>query len=226
MNETRIGYNRFAQNYPESPVTFPGLDRFPNITPEDLGINIGPTPGAPQFTFQNTYQLVDNLSWFTNPHSFKFGFEGRRAILPQHVIQRERGDYSYSRLERFLHDEVPDNLAQRNLGTTQYYGNNWSTNLYGHDDFHIRRNMTLNIGLRWERTTVPQTMKLQALNAISSVPGSSSSVSRRRATGTSLLVSVSHIHRATAVRHRFVQDSAWRTTSFTITSVPRRIRRS
>jgi len=171
LNETRLGYNRFAQNYDDPGIVFPGLDRFPNITPEDLGINIGPTPSAPQFTFQNTYQLVDNLSWFTGPHNFKFGFEGRRAILPQHFIQRERGDYGYSKLEKFLHDDVPDNLAQRNLGTTQYYGNNWATNLYGQDDFHLRHNLTVNIGLRWERTTIPQTMKLQALNAISSVPG-------------------------------------------------------
>jgi carboxypeptidase family protein len=171
LNETRIGYNRFAQTYPDPGITFPGLDRFANITPEDLGINIGPNQGAPQFTFQNTYQLVDNLSWFTGPHNFKFGFEGRRVILPQHVIQRERGDYGYSKLEKFLHDDVPDNLAQRNLGTTQYYGNNWSTNFYGQDDFHLRRNLTINFGLRWERTTVPQTMKLGVLNAISSVPG-------------------------------------------------------
>ena len=91
--------------------------------------------------------------------------------MPQHVIQRERGDYGYSKLEKFLHDDVPDNIAQRNLGTTQYYGNNWAANLYGQDDFHLRHNLTINIGLRWERTTVPQTMKLQALNAISSVPG-------------------------------------------------------
>src|SRR5207247_8306300 len=31
--------------------------------------------------------------------------------------------------------------------------------------------MTMNLGLRWERTTVPQTMKLQSLNALSNVPG-------------------------------------------------------
>jgi hypothetical protein len=171
LNETRIGYNRFAQNYDVPDIAFPGLDRFPNITPEDLGINIGPTPSAPQFTFQNTYQLVDNLTWLTGRHNVKLGFEGRRTILPQHFIQRERGDYSYSKLEIFLRDEVPDNFVQRNLGTTQYYGNQWATYLYGQDDFHVRRNLTINIGLRWERTTVPDTMKLQTLNAISSVPG-------------------------------------------------------
>jgi hypothetical protein len=171
LNEWRIGFNRFSQNYIDPGIVFPGLDRFANITSEELGLNIGPDPNAPQSAIQNTYQLVDNLTWNSGRHNVKFGFDGRRSISPQHFIQRERGDYVYSTLQRFLRDEVPDNLAERNLGTTQYYGNQWATYLYGQDDWHIRRNLTINVGLRWERTTVPTTMKLQTLNAISSVPG-------------------------------------------------------
>ena len=171
LNELRIGFNRFSQNYLDPGIAFPGLDRFPNITSEELGLNIGPDPNAPQSAIQNTYQLVDNLTWNSGRHNLKFGFDGRRSISPQHFIQRERGDYVYSTLQRFLRDEVPDNLAERNLGTTQYYGNQWATYLYAQNDWHFRRNLTVNLGLRWERTTVPTTMKLQSLNALSNVPG-------------------------------------------------------
>ena len=171
-SETRLGYNRFTQFFVDPGLQFPGLDRFPNITPEsDLGLNIGPDPNAPQSTVQNSYQLVQNFSWISGRHFLKFGFDGRDSISPQHFIQRERGDYLYVDLESYLHDVVPENLAERNFGSTQYYGNQWATYLYGQDDWHVRNNLTVNLGLRWERTTVPETMKLQKLNAIASVPG-------------------------------------------------------
>src|SRR5438132_4218205 len=171
-SETRVGYNRFTQFFVDPGIKFTGLDRFPNITAESaLGLNIGPAPNAPQSTVQNTYQFVQNFSSILGKHNFKFGFDGRDSISPQHFIQRERGDYLYVNLQSFLHDVVPENLAERNFGTTQYYGNQWATYLYGQDDWHVTPRLTLNLGLRWERTTVPATMQLQTLNAISSVPG-------------------------------------------------------
>ena len=171
-SETRVGYNRFTQFIVDPSIKFPGLDSFANITPEsDLGLNIGPDPNAPQSTVQNTYQLVQNLSWNVGKHNLKFGFDGRDSISPQHFIQRERGDYLYENLQSFLRDVVPENLAERNLGSTQYYGNQWATYLYAQDDWHVMPHLTTNLGLRWERTTIPETVKLQKLNAISSVPG-------------------------------------------------------
>jgi len=171
-SETRLGYNRFTQFIVDPGLQFPGLDRFPNITPEeDLGVNIGPDQNAPQSTVQNLYQIVHNMTWNVGKHNIKFGFDGRDSISPQHFIQRERGDYLYVNLQSYLHDVVPENLAERNFGTTQYYGNQWATYLYGQDDWHITPHLTMNLGLRWERTSVPLTMKLQSLNSIASVPG-------------------------------------------------------
>ena len=171
-SETRLGYNRFTQSILDPGIQFPGLDRFPNITPEqDLGVNIGPDPNAPQSRVQNLYQIVHNFSWNRGRHNVKFGFDGRNSISPSHFIQRERGDYLYVNLASYLHDVVPENLAERNLGSTDYYGNQWATYLYGQDDWHLTPNLTMNLGLRWERTTVPLGMKLQRLNAIASVPG-------------------------------------------------------
>ena len=171
-SETRLGYNRFTQFIVDPGFKFPGLDRFPNITAEeDLGINIGPDQNAPQSTVQNLYQIVQNFSWNVGKHSFKFGADIRDSISPQHFIQRERGDYLYVNLESYLHDVVPENLAERNFGTTDYYGNQWATYLYAQDDWRLTPHLTMNLGLRWERTTVPLGMKLQVLNAISSVPG-------------------------------------------------------
>jgi hypothetical protein len=172
-NELRLAFNRFSQFYSvPSQFQYPGLDVFPNITfDNDLGLNIGPDPNAPQYSIQNTYQIVDNINWTKGKHTFKFGFDGRSVISPQHFIQRERGDYYYTTLEKFLTDQVPDDFAERNLGQTGYYGNQFATYLYANDNWRVRNNLSVNLGLRYERTTVPTGQQLQALNSLSDVPG-------------------------------------------------------
>jgi hypothetical protein len=171
-NELRLAYNRFSQFFTVTNDQFPGLDAFPNIQMDnDLGIQIGPDSNAPQYAIQNTYQLVENVNWTKGKHTLKFGFDGRNSISPQHFIQRERGDYDYGYLEEYLLDLVPTDLAERNLGSTSYYGNQWATYLYANDSWRVKPNLTLNLGLRWERTTVPLGMGWQSLNSISNVPG-------------------------------------------------------
>lgn len=171
-NEFRLGYNRYNQQYPVPDIAYPGLDRFPSFVFNDLNIpNLGPDPNAPQFTVQNTYQLTDNLSWIKGAHTFKFGFDGRKYISPQSFTQRSRGDYEYSFVSDFLFDRVPDQIAQRSLGNPIYYGDQISTYLYGADSWKINRHLTLDLGLRWEFTSVPFSERLQTLNDYASVPG-------------------------------------------------------
>jgi hypothetical protein len=173
-NEFRVGWNRFSQDYTVPNIKFPGLDALPNIALRDLGVNIGPNGSAPQFAIQNTYQLVDNISWTKGKHAFKIGFDGRRSISPQHFIQRERGDYEYVHLNDYLTDQIPGYLAERNLGgaAINYYGNQWATYLFGQDSYRMRRNLTIDLGLRWERTSVPLSMgTFQVMNHVADVPG-------------------------------------------------------
>jgi hypothetical protein len=171
-NEFRFGFNRFNQPIPTGNQVFPGLKEFPNLTIQDLGgVNIGPDPNAPQFTIQNTYQAVDNVSWLKGKHSFKFGAEYRESISPQSFTQRARGDYQWNGLEGYLLDIAPDSFAERSEGNFVYYGNQQSVYFFGNDDWKIRPNLTINLGLRYELTTVPLAQNSQALNAIASVPG-------------------------------------------------------
>jgi hypothetical protein len=63
VNEFRLGYNRFNQSLTAGNFKYPGLDQFPNIVINELGLSIGPDSQAPQTTVQNTYQLQDNVTW-------------------------------------------------------------------------------------------------------------------------------------------------------------------
>jgi hypothetical protein len=174
-NEVRFGFNRNTNDYPTSKSSFPGLDAFPNLIVgfgESAGVQLGADPNAPQFGVQNFYQLVDNVSWIKGKHNLKFGAEYREYISPQGFTQRVRGDYDYTTFDGYFTDQVPDYLAERSIGDLTYYGNQNMFYGYANDDWHVLKNLSLNLGLRYEFTQVPLSQReWQSLNAISSVPG-------------------------------------------------------
>jgi hypothetical protein len=172
INETRLAFRRSSQNFPVPGITFPGLSVFPNITLDDLGINIGPDPNAPQFTIENHYQIVDNVTMLKGNHTFKFGGDFRWIISPQSFSQRVRGDYEYLSTEQFLLDLSPDAFGERNAGNNIYYGNQKVLYAFAQDDWRVRSNFTLNLGVSYSYQQVPLGARTsQALNSISSVPG-------------------------------------------------------
>jgi hypothetical protein len=170
-NELRIAFNRYDNTTPAGNFSFPGLDSFPNLLFFDLGLQIGPDSNAPQFTIQNLYQAIDNVTWTKGNHTFKFGMEARKFISPQSFTQRARGDYDYNTVDLYLRDVNPDNLSERSLGNPVYYGDQIGIFWYVSDSWKMRRNLTVNVGLRHEYTTIPFGERAQKLNIAASVPG-------------------------------------------------------
>jgi hypothetical protein len=139
---------------------------------QDLGGNtIGPSDNQNQK--QNTYEIVDNVSWSHGKHTIKFGGQYTHFIYPQFFLPRSVGDYWYSFTEGLIDDQVPDNLAQtlRGAGTGSFLGTQTMWAGFVQDDFKFSPRLTLNLGLRYEYWTNPIGGETQALNAISSVPG-------------------------------------------------------
>jgi len=171
-NEFRVGFNRFDENIPAGNFSYPGLDVFPNITLLDLGngVNVGPDPNAPQFTIQNFYQIVDNVSIVRGKHTLKVGAEYRWYVSPQGFTQRSRGDYQYNATQVFLEDLAPDKFGQRSTGSSTYYGNDKAIYFYVNDTWRVNQHLSLNGGVRYEYTTTPVGENRQILNAISDTP--------------------------------------------------------
>jgi Carboxypeptidase regulatory-like domain/TonB dependent receptor-like, beta-barrel len=175
-NEFRAGFNRNSQVYNVGPQSWPGLQSFPNIQLYELNFtSVGPDGNAPQYGIQNTYQMVDNLSWVKGKHNFRFGGEYRWYIAPQTFTQRQRGDYEWNYMSDYLNDYSPNpntDFAERSSGAYVYYGNKGAFYAYANDEWRISPTLTLNLGLRYEYTGEPLGVtKSQPLNAISNVPG-------------------------------------------------------
>ena len=170
-NEFRVGYNRFTQVIDTGNFSFPGLDSFPNLEFFDLNLQVGPDPNGPQFTIQNLYQIADAITWTKGHHTWKFGVEGRKYISPQSFTQRSRGDYDYVTADLYLRDQTPDFLGERSLGNPVYYGDQSAIYFFVNDEWRMRPNLTVNLGVRYEYTTIQTGEKLQSLNQAATVPG-------------------------------------------------------
>ena len=227
-NELRAGIQPHRQQTFTVPdIDFPGLGRVPErhrSTTWDNSTSVR-TRTLPNISVQNTYQLVDNLTWTKGNHTLKFGVEGRKSISPQLFIQRSRGDYEWVPLEGYALDQVPD-FGQRSFGSVGYSGDQYGVFWYVNDIWKIRPNFSLNLGLRYEYTSTPYGWTQMALNDM-----------WRRARTDQLYLSARRRRKITCresdsrglpvrvATRRSGAVSAWATTFCTTTSEPYRARR-
>ncbi len=178
-NEFRIAYSRHNQQTPVGSFAFPGLDAFPNIAIDELGsLQIGPDPNGPSGTIQNLLQAQENITRTQGRHTFKAGYNFTDIILSDYFVQRVRGDYDYATLETYLRDMQPDGGAtsgvtgQRSFGAANGVPEGFLQNsAFLNDDFRVRPNLTLNLGVRYEYVTVPVGSRAQQYSALADVPG-------------------------------------------------------
>lgn len=170
QNEFRASFSRNVNSTGVPDLSYPGLDAFPNITLQDLNsLNIGPT--GPDGSIQNLFQLQDNISKVWGKHTLKTGYHFTDVILTNYFIQRVRGDYQYSTLDRYLNDIVPDLYGERSAGPTSYPAGFLQNEAFFNDDYRILPNLTLNLGVRYEYVTMPIASRYQVYSAPANIPG-------------------------------------------------------
>ena len=169
INEFRAGYRRSQFAFAVPDIAPPGsLDVYPNLIIEQLGgLELGPDGNSPQSNTLNQYQWVDNLSISRGAHNFKLGADARLWIAPAVFLPRERAEYRYSSLDKFVKDAVPDNLALRGVGDGSFAGNQKGIFWFIQDDWKLHPRLTLNLGLRYEFVTNPRDDAKQAINSVS-----------------------------------------------------------
>ncbi len=184
QNSFRIGYNRITQGGPAGATAvnpaaadssfgiFPGLDA-PQVaiqSPNAIKFSGGITSNKPQTNNWNSYQLYDDAFWTKGKHSIKFGFSTENMRLNVIRSPRPGGIFVYSSWQAFLLNcgaqitvtcpvglggtgtasittDIPGTLAPEEPRQTIF-------GAYIQDDFHVRSNLTVNLGVRYEPGTV------------------------------------------------------------------------
>ncbi len=164
INEVRGAYLRSAS---ATLALDPRSKLIPSIEIPELGLsgfNAGPTRTAiglgvnlPQSQVRNTYQLQDNISYTNGNHAFKFGVDIRRNQLHQLFKPTTRGLLEYATLDFLVKDLATRANINKDLpGTAQVLHNDWHDFFfYGQDEWKVRPNFTLTLGLRYENAGQP-----------------------------------------------------------------------
>jgi hypothetical protein len=116
----------------------------------------GGVGGLPTYLYRwNSYQLYDDAFWSHGRHSIKFGGAFERMQLQVTALTDANGIWFFNDLPSFLTNAptkfqggVASSLTPRNLRQSIFGG-------YIQDDWRWKSNLTLNLGLRYEMSTVP-----------------------------------------------------------------------
>ncbi len=166
VNDFRFGFvhiNDSLINVPPVTVADVGINRPTNNITKSIykftlgssGFQIGPTPPADQFQNQNTFNLVDTVSWVLGAHVLRFGGDYTRIILDKLFPQTFNGQLFFvnnpggaTDFQKLVVGAPDFSFGGGGVFNHQYRNNNFG--FFAQDDWKVRPDLTLNLGLRTE----------------------------------------------------------------------------
>jgi hypothetical protein len=175
INAVRLAYSRTGQsegvidiNPPDASLSFVTGRPFGGISTGSGVTGLSGYSGSiPRVYHLNTYQVYDDLTWELPQHSLKFGGAVERFIFPRTGVSRLGGAWTFRNWSDFVQNNRPSRLRIQgpdvfpcpSHGTC--YADPFRTLTqtlvasYFQDDWRMRPNLTINLGVRHEYTSVP-----------------------------------------------------------------------
>ena len=136
------GILAFPENDPNSPAT--------TITG---AFNIGGLANYPQGRTNNEFQWLDTASFVAGRHTLKFGVNIARQRLLNLAAFDTKGTYRFNNFADYMNNQ-PASLAVA-LNTASFDARQVQQSYFFQDDLKVSRNLTLNLGLRYEYSNPP-----------------------------------------------------------------------
>ena len=153
VNELRVGFNRlnvvFATNTLGTVPSDTGVDQaISRVTFTDQSLlPFGLNGAFPEGRIVNTWQGQDNLNWVKGKHTFKAGVNYTYQRSPNTFLPNLNGAFRFADWESFAANTP--NRVRIAAGTPTLDFREHDTFLYAGDDWKIRQNLTVNLGLTW-----------------------------------------------------------------------------
>jgi hypothetical protein len=107
----------------------------------------GPATNAPQGRIVNTYQAQDNWTYLLGRHSLKAGVNFTYQRSPNKFLPNDNGQWRFSSWDTFGSD-TPNRIRIAS-GNPVLDFREKDTFIYFGDDFKVKNNLTLNLGITW-----------------------------------------------------------------------------
>nr|MBA3767270.1 TonB-dependent receptor [Acidobacteriota bacterium] len=166
VNEARVNATRFAFNELESSTTtnfsIPNIEiesfGLPGVLNKAIKFGVPFSDTTPGIFAENTFEFRDTLRILTGNHALSFGIEIRKEQDNNNLLGGARPLYTFGGLFNFANDTPLFELILANPLTggppvTQRYFRTGTYAGFVQDDWKLRPNLTLNLGLRYEYFT-------------------------------------------------------------------------
>jgi hypothetical protein len=146
LNEFRFSLVRRDLDFPENDPVSP-LARITGV------VQIGGDPNFPQGRLSNAYQFSNTVTWARDRHALKFGADIRYNTLENRSGFNTKGSFTFNSLQDFMNNTAF--RFEQQLQSSSFDASQWQTFLFVQDDVHVRPDLTVNLGLRYEVSEVP-----------------------------------------------------------------------
>ena len=154
LNEFHFSYGQSGGLFPGGSTNPAGNNDLPTISIGQGFPTIGLAVNIPQDRKEKVWQFTDSFSYLRGNHAFKFGGDVRYVDLTSFVPFDFRGTYTYQTLDQFAFNRPFSVLkAYGEPGPDFTY---FEQGYYAQDDWKIKPNLTLNLGVRYERVGAAQ----------------------------------------------------------------------
>ena len=110
-------------------------------------LSFGPATNAPQGRIVNDYQFQDNWSYFVGRHALKAGVNFTYQRSPNAFLPNLNGTFRFTDFAALGNNEP--NRIRIASGNSDLDFREKDTFLYFGDDFKVKKNLTLNLGIDW-----------------------------------------------------------------------------